>query len=164
MLRTLLTTVEKFPKKRCFLRRKSLCTTLGRADCDLVSISNWQVPKKDKKYVVVSSRVHPGEANASWLMQGFINFLLSNTPEAAVLRNHFIFKIVPMLNPDGVICGNYRCSLAGVDLNRQWRSPDPLLDNSIYELKGLLAKLKGGVVAQNFFNMENGILFKTLSA
>eukprot|EP00983_Pelagomonas_calceolata_P025766 806977-Pelagomonas_calceolata.AAC.1 len=26
--------------------------------------------------------------------------------------------IVPMLNPDGVINGSYRCSLAGVDLNR----------------------------------------------
>jgi len=27
-------------------------------------------------------------------------------------------QIVPMLNPDGVINGSYRCSLAGVDLNR----------------------------------------------
>jgi hypothetical protein len=28
-----------------------------------------------------------------------------------------------MLNPDGVINGNYRCSLAGVDLNRRWKFP-----------------------------------------
>jgi murein tripeptide amidase MpaA len=28
-----------------------------------------------------------------------------------------------MLNPDGVIVGNYRCSLAGVDLNRIYRNP-----------------------------------------
>lgn len=27
-------------------------------------------------------------------------------------------QVVPMLNPDGVINGNYRMSLAGVDLNR----------------------------------------------
>lgn len=27
-----------------------------------------------------------------------------------------------MLNPDGVINGNYRCSLAGCDLNRRWKS------------------------------------------
>lgn len=26
-----------------------------------------------------------------------------------------------MLNPDGVIVGNYRCNLAGVDLNRVWQ-------------------------------------------
>ena len=25
-----------------------------------------------------------------------------------------------MLNPDGVINGNYRCSLLGYDLNRVW--------------------------------------------
>ena len=25
-----------------------------------------------------------------------------------------------MLNPDGVIIGNYRCSLSAQDLNRQW--------------------------------------------
>ena len=34
----------------------------------------------------------------------------------------FIFKIIPMLNPDGVIVGNYRCSLAGRDLNRNYKS------------------------------------------
>ena len=37
-----------------------------------------------------------------------------------ILRDHFVFKIVPMLNPDGVVNGNYRCSLSGQDLNRQW--------------------------------------------
>ncbi len=39
------------------------------------------------------------------------------------VRDRFVFKIVPMLNPDGVIVGNYRCSLAGRDLNRNYRRP-----------------------------------------
>ena len=34
----------------------------------------------------------------------------------------FVFKIVPMLNPDGVVVGNYRCSLAGRDLNRNYKN------------------------------------------
>lgn len=68
--------------------------------------------------IVLSARVHPGEVNASWMMQGVIKFLTSGAPEAQLLRSHLVFKIVPMLNPDGVIVGNYRCSLAGVDLNR----------------------------------------------
>ena len=38
------------------------------------------------------------------------------------MRDLFIFKVVPMLNPDGVIVGNYRCSLAGRDLNRNYRT------------------------------------------
>lgn len=32
-------------------------------------------------------------------------------------------QIVPMLNPDGVVVGNYRCSLAGLDLNREYLEP-----------------------------------------
>ena len=57
------------------------------------------------------------------MLDGVIDFLLSNDPEAELLRNNFVFKLVPMLNPDGVINGNYRCSLAGCDLNRQWVAP-----------------------------------------
>ncbi len=56
-------------------------------------------------------------------MKGIIDFLVSNCPEARVLREKFVFKIIPMLNPDGVINGNYRCSLSGSDLNRRWKSP-----------------------------------------
>jgi murein tripeptide amidase MpaA len=72
---------------------------------------------------VITGRVHPGESNASWMMKGVIDFLIGNSIEAEILRNNFIFKIVPMLNPDGVINGNYRCSLAGCDLNRRWKRP-----------------------------------------
>lgn len=68
-----------------------------------------------------SARIHPGESNSSWMMKGIIDFLVSDSPEARVLREKFVFKIVPMLNPDGVINGNYRCSLAGADLNRRWK-------------------------------------------
>jgi len=50
--------------------------------------------------------------------------LTSNTPEAEALREIAIFKIVPMMNPDGVIHGNYRTSLGGYDLNRRWKKPN----------------------------------------
>ena len=55
------------------------------------------------------------------MVNGLIAYLLS--PKASELRRHFVFRIVPMLNPDGVINGNYRCSLAGCDLNRRWKFP-----------------------------------------
>ena len=62
--------------------------------------------------------MHPGESNASYIIEGAIKFLISNEPEAVMLRNIYVFKVVPMLNPDGVIVGNYRTSLGGHDLNR----------------------------------------------
>jgi len=49
-----------------------------------------------KKGVFISSRVHPGESNSSWMMKGIIDFLVSSSPEAQVLRDCFVFKIVPM--------------------------------------------------------------------
>lgn len=37
-----------------------------------------------------------------------------------------------MVNVDGVIHGNNRCSLAGVDLNRKWKNPNPKLHPEVY--------------------------------
>lgn len=62
-------------------------------------------PIKDRKYVLLTSRVHPGESNSSHIMNGIIQFLLSNNDIACQLRKKCIFKIVPMLNPDGVVNG-----------------------------------------------------------
>jgi hypothetical protein len=42
------------------------------------------------------------------IFSGLIDFLVSSHPIALVLREHITFKIVPMMNPDGVFLGNYR--------------------------------------------------------
>ncbi len=91
-----------------------------------------------KKGVVLTGRVHPGEPQASWVLQGTIEYLLSGEEDARILRRNFVFKIVPMLNPDGVIYGNYRCSLVGVDLNRKWLNPNKYLHPTIYYGKQLV--------------------------
>lgn len=62
--------------------------------------------------------MHPGESNASYVVEGLLQFLIGDTSTAKVLRSRYVFKVVPMLNPDGVIIGNYRCSLSCHDLNR----------------------------------------------
>lgn len=93
---------------------------------------------KSRPYIFISGRVHPGESNASWVMKGTIDYLLSKKPSAQLLRETFIFKVVPMLNPDGVINGNHRCSVAAEDLNRRWDNPCPRLHPTIYHTKGLL--------------------------
>ena len=73
---------------------------------------------KQRKGVVITSRVHPGESGSSYMMKGIIDYLVGPSLGARILRDNFIFKIIPMLNPDGVINGSTRCSLSGVDLNR----------------------------------------------
>lgn len=65
------------------------------------------------------------------MIEGVINYLTEDTVEAELLRKHFVFKIVPMMNVDGVIHGNNRCSLAGVDLNRKWNLPSKVTKISL---------------------------------
>jgi len=91
-----------------------------------------------KKHIFITSRVHPGESQASYMVEGLINFLLSDHPEADEIRSKFVFKIIPMLNPDGVIFGNYRNSLLGVDLNRRWKKPSRYLHPEVYYTKQII--------------------------
>lgn len=142
MLQLSLRALAQDPSAGPLCKFRCLCGTLGDVRCDLLEISNWAISKVHKKAVVISARVHPGESNASWIVHGLIGFLLSGGPEAQVLRDRFIWQIVPMLNPDGVVCGNYRCGLCGVDLNRQWRRPSEALHGTVYMLKRLVARAK----------------------
>ena len=95
---------------------------------------------------MLTSRVHPGETNASWMIQGLIDMLLNPADEKEEevvnnLKEYFDIYIVPMLNVDGVINGNYRCSLAGCDLNRRWKYPSEILHPTIYHTKKLISRL-----------------------
>lgn len=123
-----------------YFRQDRLATTIRGNPVPLITITAPGSPKdiENREIVVYSARVHPGEANSSWIMHGLIKFLMSNSREASKLRDNFVFKIIPMLNPDGVINGSHRCSLAGIDLNRVWDRPNPSIHPTIYHAKGLI--------------------------
>ena len=90
---------------------------------------------KKKKYAIIGARVHPGESNSSYMMQGFIKYLLGESHQAKQLRKRVVFKIVPMINTDGVIIGNYRTSMAGNDLNRRYVKPDFRIHPTVCAIK-----------------------------
>ena len=73
-------------------------------------------------------------------MKGVIDYLVGPTLDAKILRDNFVFKIVPMVNIDGVINGSYRCSLSGQDLNRQWMDPQKKLHPTIFHAKAMIKK------------------------
>lgn len=63
-------------------------------------------PGPQRAYVFLTARVHSGESNSSWVLRGLVDRLLrADDPVMVRLRQRFVFKIVPMLNPDGVVCG-----------------------------------------------------------
>ena len=76
------------------------------------------------------------------MMKGILDFLTSENEQAALLRSIFVFKIVPMLNPDGVVFGNNRVSLSGVDLNRTWKRPVKAEHPTIWHWKSTIRDLR----------------------
>lgn len=127
-------------------QRKLLCSTLSGLPVLEVEVSaTSQLGKKlkQREAIVVTSRVHPGETNASFVFETILEMILkTNVPEVQELRENYVFKLVSCLNPDGVVIGNYRSNFAGVDLNRQWVAPQQTLHPTIYHTKKMLNKIK----------------------
>ncbi|RXN34601.1 cytosolic carboxypeptidase 6 [Labeo rohita] len=132
--------------RACHLRRERLFMShqvlIGKRERGGYEIGQAHLnQEREKRVVFLTARVHPGESPASFICQGVIDFLVSQHPIAQVLRDHVIFKIVPMLNPDGVYLGNYRCSLMGFDLNRHWQDPSPWAHPTLHAVKQLIVQM-----------------------
>lgn len=67
--------------------------------------------------------------------------LKENDIRAQKLREKFVFKIVPMLNPDGCYRGHYRTDSRGVNLNRVYLETRPEDHPTIAATKRLILSL-----------------------
>lgn len=130
--------------RRKFVRRRELCQTIAGNKCESLIITNHDESSqfRVRKGIVITARVHPGENMASFAMESFIWNICGPSLAAKLLRDNFVFYIVPMLNIDGVVVGNNRCNLSAVDLNRQWHDPSKKNHPTIYYTKALLKKVK----------------------
>ncbi|XP_046827934.1 cytosolic carboxypeptidase 1-like isoform X2 [Vespa crabro] len=141
----LMTNIWKWTKKlsssNIYFRAESLCESLNNNENPVLTITSPDSksnPTQNRKVIFLTSRVHPGESNASWVMHGTLESLLSNSTYATSLRDDYVFKIVPMLNLEGVVNGCNRYGLTNEDLNRRWSNPDQSLHPVIYHTKGLM--------------------------
>uniref|UniRef100_UPI00398E6297 cytosolic carboxypeptidase 2-like isoform X2 n=1 Tax=Pristiophorus japonicus TaxID=55135 RepID=UPI00398E6297 len=127
-----------------YFKKEVLCETRAGNSCFLLTITDYAGKENPeaKLGVVLTARVHPGETQSSWMMKGILDFLISDEPTAKELRQRCIFKIIPMLNPDGVIVGNYRCSLSARDLNRNYRHPKRELFPTVWHTKKMVEELQ----------------------
>ena len=103
--------------------------------------SNLSQVLDERKAIVIIGRQHPGETVGSYVVKGCIDFLMGDSEEAKKLREVYVFKIVPMMNPDGVLVGNSRTSFAGCDLNRRWGKPNEVIHPEVYSTKQMITKL-----------------------
>lgn len=121
------------------MAREALCCSLQGRELPVIRLA--VAPQLKKSAIFVTGRVHPGESVSSFAVEGLIKFLLSDHPQSKALRDHFEFHIVPMLNPDGVVLGNYRFSASGHDLNRKWNAPLAHLHPEIFHAKSYFLHL-----------------------
>ncbi|XP_017888691.1 cytosolic carboxypeptidase 2-like [Ceratina calcarata] len=131
------------PVKTRYTKLRLLCRTLAGNGVYYLTITApaYDEELRRKRGIVITARVHPGETPSSWTMKGIIDFLTGESDQARMLRERFVFKLVPMLNPDGVIVGNNRCSLSGKDLNRQYRTVMRESYPSIWHTKLMIRRL-----------------------
>ena len=125
-------------------KRDKLVSTVSFNSCYLLTITsrrNKSEPKVKKKYTCIIGRQHPCETVSSFVVEGIVNFLVSGTEESEELLKRYVFKIVPMINPDGVIYGNSRCDISGADINRQWSFPSRDLFPTVEACKTMMIRL-----------------------
>ena len=127
--------------KDLIVRQEIMAWSIGGQPIPLLTVSSPSQDKK-RKWIVITARVHAGETVGSHKMEGVIRFLTSDTREAIYLRRKYEFKLIPMLNPDGVQVGNFRTNFAGVDLNRRFQKPTAMIHPSVHALRRMLTQKK----------------------
>ncbi|KAF6024177.1 hypothetical protein EB796_017508 [Bugula neritina] len=69
------------PYRSQFVKKEIMCETKAGNSCYLLTVTDFSCRTR-KKHVVVSSRVHPGESNASWMVKGLVDFITGDSKEA----------------------------------------------------------------------------------
>ncbi|MFC2130187.1 M14-type cytosolic carboxypeptidase [Bacteroidota bacterium] len=131
-----LSRLDKFIKtvgKSSFVKFEKIGSSSTGKPIYMLTITDPKVDDKTKKRIWIHSRTHPSETGGSYVIEGIVNYLISQCNENCKCADlsKLIFNIVPVVNPDGVALGNARVTPdSSFDLERMW-----LRDKDNYKLK-----------------------------
>ena len=85
-----------------------------------LTVTDPSIDNRKKKAVWITGTQHAYEMAAGPVIEGIMKKLLEGSDDSARLLREYVYNIVPLMNPDGVVRGGYRYNLHNVDLNRNW--------------------------------------------
>ena len=125
---------------------------------------------KNKRYIFLTARVHPGEPPANHMLQGLLKNLLDcDNPASKILLENFVYVIIPMLNPDGVYNGYSRTDAKGINWqmtyhlanNNQKEHPGPYAVLEVAKSLNRESKVALSIDLHSHSNKDGGFVFAT---
>lgn len=116
----LLDEISQSPHARVEIVGRSV---LGR-ELPVVTVSDFAKPDAAKKTIWLQARDHAWESPTSLVMEGALKFAVSDDPAARSLRENYLVRFTPMVDPDGSALGKVRFNANGWDFNRHWDEID----------------------------------------
>lgn len=74
----------------------------------------------ENPFIVIFGRQHPPETTGAQALVSFVETVWGDSELAKDFRANFNLLVIPLINPDGVVHGNWRHNMSGQDLNRDW--------------------------------------------
>jgi murein tripeptide amidase MpaA len=108
-----------------YFNKKTLVESIEGRPMHQITLASQNAFLEKKPVVFLTCRVHCGETPAQYMLQGILDKLTDfDDVQTRTLLDNYVFKIIPLLNPDGVARGNWRFDIKGQNLNRKYNSDD----------------------------------------
>jgi hypothetical protein len=120
-----------------------LCKSNGGRSVPGLRVSQAGAKDGERLGIWVQARQHAWEAGSSWVCAGFVEWLLSNDPEAEALRKKAAITIIPIMDVDNVEVGAGGKNQKPHDHNRDW-SEKPVWAEVLAATKEIAALNKEG--------------------
>lgn len=147
----------KFVGKQADARRGAkvaeLCRTREGRSVSMLHVMEGDLPKQRRFGIWIQARQHAWESGSSWVAQGFGEWLMSDTADAAWLRRNAEIFIVPIMDVDNAATGNGGKDAAPQDHNRDW-SEKPNW-NEVFSAQRKIADLAADGRMDLFLDLHN---------
>ncbi len=104
-----------------YCRADVLGKSVEGRDLKIITVTDFLIPDAKKYSIWMIGQQHGYEMVGGPICEGIVRQLLSPDVGQSALEK-FVFKLVPVVNPDAMAHGGFRYNMHDVDLNRNWDS------------------------------------------